>query len=236
VIVAGLIGLDLNQSETKPLKSQSDGESKVWAILLAAGKSRRMGEFKPLLPFGEQTVIESCIDYLQRGGVDKIVVVVGHRATDVRQQLSGRGVLFGLNTDPDSEMATSIARGIECVASGTGAVLIALTDQPAIPAEVVRALMDQWRKGSRIIKPEIGGRGGHPVLVDLAYKDELLHLNPDSGLKGFFDRHKDEVCRLPLESVFIARDMDTWDDYLSLHQEVFGTDPRTERRFDSPTK
>jgi len=208
----------------------------VWAILLAAGKSQRMGEFKPLLPFGNQTVIESCIDYLQRGGVDKIVVVVGHRAADVRQQLNGKGVLFALNSDPDSEMATSIARGVECVGSRTGAVLIALTDQPAVSAEIVRALKEEWRKGFRIIKPEIGGRGGHPVLVDLAYRDELLHLNPESGLKGFFDRHKGEVCRLPVESAFIARDMDTWDDYISLHQDIFGTDPRTERRFDSPTK
>ena len=55
------------------------------AILLAAGRSSRMGAFKPLLPFGNKTVIECCIDALREGGVETIVVVLGHRADDVRK-------------------------------------------------------------------------------------------------------------------------------------------------------
>src|SRR5918997_407267 len=72
------------------------------AILLAAGQSKRMGAFKPLLPFGNKTVIECCIDYLRDGGVETIVVVLGHRAEDIRRQVSG--VTFAVNPDPDSEM------------------------------------------------------------------------------------------------------------------------------------
>ena len=56
----------------------------VAAILLAAGRSRRMGAFKPLLPFGESTVIESCLESLRSTGIEDIIVVVGHRADDVR--------------------------------------------------------------------------------------------------------------------------------------------------------
>ena len=61
----------------------------VAAILLAAGQSKRMGAFKPLLPFGNKTVIECCIDYLREGGVETIVVVLGHRADEVRKSISG---------------------------------------------------------------------------------------------------------------------------------------------------
>ncbi|HSD47536.1 MAG TPA: NTP transferase domain-containing protein, partial [Pyrinomonadaceae bacterium] len=62
--------------------------SDVAAVLLAAGQSKRMGAFKPLLPFGNQTVIESCINYLHGGGVETIVVVVGHRSPEVLKRIS----------------------------------------------------------------------------------------------------------------------------------------------------
>ena len=70
-----------------------------------------MGAFKPLLPFGNKTVIESCIDYLRASGVETIVVVVGHRADEVRKKLEGHDVRFAFNPDPDSEMGASIAAG-----------------------------------------------------------------------------------------------------------------------------
>ncbi|HEX5834800.1 MAG TPA: NTP transferase domain-containing protein, partial [Pyrinomonadaceae bacterium] len=59
----------------------------VAAVILAAGRSKRMGAFKPLLPFGAQTVIESCIDYLRKGGIETIIVVVGHRAEELQNRL-----------------------------------------------------------------------------------------------------------------------------------------------------
>src|ERR1041385_2262272 len=82
------------------------------AILLAAGQSRRMGALKPLLPFGKTTVIESCISYLTTGGVESVVVVVGYRAGEIREQLSNYSVTFAVNPDTTSEMAASIAVGV----------------------------------------------------------------------------------------------------------------------------
>ena len=71
-----------------------------------------MGAFKPLLPFGKQTVIEACIDYLRKGGAETIVVVLGHRADELRERLAHLPVLFALNPDPNSDMNASIAAGI----------------------------------------------------------------------------------------------------------------------------
>ena len=192
----------------------------VAAILLAAGQSRRMGAFKPLLPFGDKTVIECCIDYLQRGGVETIVAVLGHRADDVRKKLSG--VTFALNPDPNSEMGASIAAGIRALPASSAAILIALVDHPAVPPNVVSTLLTTWQQGARLIIPTWNGRGGHPVLVDLSFKSELLNLDAASGLRTLFADHPNDVKRLPVNSPYIARDMDTWDDYLSLHQEVIG--------------
>jgi molybdenum cofactor cytidylyltransferase len=190
------------------------------AILLAAGRSSRMGAFKPLLPFGNKTVIECCLDSLRNGGVETIVVVLGHRADDVRKKLTG--VRFAINPDPDSEMGASIAVGLREIPENTQAILIALADHPAVPASVVASVIEEWVEGASIVIPTWQGRGGHPVLVDLSFRSELLNLTESGGLRALFESHREAVRRVAVESPFIARDMDTWDDYTALHLEATG--------------
>ena len=89
------------------------------AILLAAGRSRRMGAFKPLLPFGARTVVATCVDNLLAAGVGEVVVVLGHRAGEVRAHLSSHTqVRFAVNDEAGSEMGVSIARGVEALSEG----------------------------------------------------------------------------------------------------------------------
>jgi len=192
------------------------------AILLAAGQSKRMGAFKPLLPFGKKTVIESCIDYLREGGVETIVVVLGHRADEVRKKLANHDLTLALNPDPNSEMGASIAAGVRALSATAKATLIALCDHPAVPASVVAGLIDAWINGARLVIPTWQNRGGHPVLVDLSLKSELLNLSTSGGLRTLFDKYPSDVQRIEVDSPFIARDMDTWDDYLTLHREATG--------------
>lgn len=184
-----------------------------------------MGAFKPLLPFGDRTVIECVINNLRAGAVDEIVVVVGHRAEEVRQQLKALDLSFAVNPDPDSEMSASIALGVERVSSHAKALLLALVDHPAVPPEVIRTLIEEWKGGATLVQPEHAGRGGHPVLIDMTYRDELLALDPAQGLRALFAAHRERVRRVPVASPYVARDMDTWEDYLRLHQDVFGVSP-----------
>jgi molybdenum cofactor cytidylyltransferase len=199
--------------------------TEVSAILLAAGQSTRMGAFKPLLPFGETTVIRSCIQNLRQAGVEDIVVVLGHRAAELQETLSDLRLHFALNPDASSEMGASIACGLREVPLHSGAVLIALTDQPAVPPGVIRCIAEEWKSGERLVIPEFQGRGGHPVLIDLRFREELLNLDSTGGLRSFLKGHREQVRRLPVNSPLIAQDMDTWDDYRALHQEVFGVPP-----------
>jgi molybdenum cofactor cytidylyltransferase len=182
-----------------------------------------MGAFKPLLPFGNKTVIECCIDYLRAGGAETIVVVLGHRANEIRERL--KQVDFAINPDPNSEMADSIRVGLQALPETTKAVVIAPADHPAIPAHVVSMLIAEWKNGARLVIPTWQGRGGHPVLIDLSYRTQLLNLDPAGGLRTLFDAHRDEVKRIAVDSPFIARDMDTWDDYRALHNEAVGEPP-----------
>ena len=197
----------------------------ISAILLAAGRSRRMGAFKPLLPFGDSTVIERCLSNLRAAGVQDIIVVVGHRSEDIRKKLKALEVTFALNPDPDSEMSASITRGVEAVSNSARALIIALVDHPAVPAETIKTLIDEWRRGARLVQPEHEGRGGHPVIIDLDYRNELMALDPEHGLRALFSSHRDKVKRVPVASPYVARDMDTWEDYRRLHFDVFGVSP-----------
>ena len=211
-------------------QDQKPKTREVAAIILAAGQSSRMGVFKPLLPFGPTTVIDNCIENLRNGGVETIVVVVGQglRAEALHDHLKNSRVSFAVNPELQSEMSASIACGIRAVPEETKAAIITPVDHPAVPHEVVTELIAAWREGARLVIPTSDGRGGHPVLIDLRFRSELLGLDPNLGLKSFFDAHHNEVKRVAVNSNYIARDMDTWDDYQSLHQEVFGVLPTKE--------
>ena len=183
-----------------------------------------MGFFKPLLPFGDQTVIESCVSNLRAAGVEDIVIVVGYRAEDVRRKINSLPVKFVLNANPNTEMSVSVQLGLKAISSRAHAVLITPVDHPAVPSFIIRSLIENWRAGARLIQPEFQGKGGHPVLIDLAYRGELMNLG-EASLRRFFANHRQEVLRLAVDSPFVAQDMDTWDDYLRLHEAVFGQKP-----------
>jgi molybdenum cofactor cytidylyltransferase len=210
---------------------RKDAKKQLAAILLAAGRSRRMGAFKPLLPFGDKTVVEACINNLWAGGIEEVIVVIGHRADEMRRRLSHLPVRFALNADAESEMGTSIARGVEQLSPATEAVLVALVDQPAVPPATIgfiNAVAKRMKK--RLVVPEYEGRGGHPVWIDLSFRQELMNLDPERGLRALFEQHREEVLRVPVTSPYVARDMDQWDDYRALHLEVFGKEA-DDRRF-----
>ena len=203
---------------------------RVAAVVLAAGRSRRMGAFKPLLPFGAQTVVGSCVGNLLDAGVSEIVVVVGRRADEVRAALSHLPLRFVLNAEAASEMGASIARGVAELSEEARAVLVMPADHPAVTPSVVETLIEaHGRGGAQIVVPEWRGRGGHPALVGLELRDELLRLDARGGLRALFASHADKVRRISVECPFVARDVDTWDDYAALHREVFGVPPPIHR-------
>ena len=199
----------------------------IAAIVLAAGRSRRMGAFKPLLPFGHSTVIESCIENLRIGGVETVAVVIGQgpQTDELQKRLQNLRVRIAVNPDPASEMSDSIACGVRQLPEQTKAVLITPADHPAVPPDIVAQLINEWRQGAQLVVPTFKDRGGHPVVVDLSFRHELLNLDPHQGLKALFHAQPDRVRRLAVASNYIARDMDTWDDYRVLHEDVYGVSP-----------
>ena len=196
----------------------------ISAILLAAGESTRMnGDFKPLMKWGTRTVISQCIDNLKRSRVDEIIVVLGHRESEIRARLAGAGVQFVINRDFRKGMLSSLKTGFPMLSPRTDAVLVALVDQPNIGPDVINPLVVSYGDyDTRISVPVFEGKHGHPIVIDREFEEEIMLLddNNPEGLKALLKAHKNEIQEVPVDSVSILEDIDTPEDYNRLVAKV----------------
>lgn len=183
------------------------------AIVLAAGRSRRMGTQKLLLPFGGTTVIGRIIDRLLASSLDEVVAVVGRGSETVREALSGRPVILTENPDPGGDMLSSVRCGLR-VLSPCEAVLVALGDQPSLTSRLVDAILDAYGKSEKgIVVPVHEGRRGHPLAFSYGYRGEILTSFDEVGLRGLLHRHPDDVYELSVPTPAVLSDMDYPEDY-----------------------
>src|SRR5262245_25516525 len=137
----------------------------ISAILLAAGESRRMGEFKQLLRLGDKTFVEHCVDNLLASRIDEVIVVTGHREKDVRCALGDRPIRFVHNSSYRSGMATSIQCGFQALAKSSQVCLLTLVDQPQISPDLINLLIETYETTqAMIVIPTYDGQNGHPIL------------------------------------------------------------------------
>lgn len=184
----------------------------VTAIILAAGASRRMGTQKLLLPFAGKTVIEHVIDRVVAGGVADIVVVVGADAR-VAEAASQRNVRLVHNPDPDRGMLSSVRCGLRALPGTCDAVLVVLGDQPSLSAGLVARVLEVSRTSpGKILVPSFEGRRGHPLLLPIGYREEVLTRYDEEGLRGLLRTHAGDVLELPSDASALA-DMDDLADY-----------------------
>ena len=186
----------------------------ISAIILAGGTSTRMGESKQLLPFGDRTVIETIADTLLATKVDEVVVVLGHLAEEIAGKISDRPVRTAVNPDYRDGMLSSVKRGIRSV-EGAEAVLICLVDQPDMSAGVIDGLIEAyWNSPKGIVIPVYRGRRGHPVVVGMRYKEEILQLDDQIGLRGLMRAHPEDILEVEVWDERVLHDMDTREAYL----------------------
>jgi len=187
---------------------------KVSAILLAAGESKRMGQSKQLMPFGETTILEQAVDNLINSTVSETIVVLGHRAEEVMNVITSKPVKIVINPDYQQGMSTSIIAGLDLVDSGTRAVMIALGDQPFVDSQTINSIIEAFVVSDKgIAIPVYQGRRGHPVIFAIGYKGELLRLKGDIGGREIIDQHPDDVLEVAVSCKGVCVDIDTVDSY-----------------------
>jgi len=186
----------------------------IWAVLLAAGESRRMGTPKQLLPFGRTTVIETAVEHILASGADRTLIVLGAAHDRIEPLLRRFPVDVTVNPDFREGMLSSVRWGIRRLPSDARAALIFLADQPWITAKTIDRVIEAYKtSGCGLVLPVFEKSGGHPLLIDLKYRAEIGGLDPSVGLKQLVARHPGDVRRVRSADPDVLRDMDTPSDY-----------------------
>jgi molybdenum cofactor cytidylyltransferase len=111
-------------------------------------------------------------------------------------------------------MSSSIKRGVETISNSARACLIALADQPQIGADVINRIIEAYKKDEPlIVVPTYEGKNGHPIIVDLKLRDEILAIGPAQGLKQVVHAHSSEVIHIEVSTDAVLMDFDFPEDY-----------------------
>ncbi|MCH7488948.1 MAG: nucleotidyltransferase family protein [Chloroflexi bacterium] len=183
------------------------------AILLAAGESARMGRPKPLLPWGEATLIEYQVQELRAAGVEDIVAVLGHEADAVRPRVPA-GARIVVNEAYREGRASSLRAGAKALDDSASPIVVLNVDQPR-PRDLLRTLLAaHGEAGAAITLPVYEGKRGHPVIVDGSLLAELRNASEeDRGLRGIIAAHDDDVHEVEVQSSIARLDINTPADY-----------------------
>lgn len=186
----------------------------IWAVILAAGESKRMGLPKMLLTFSGRTMIEKVITNVSESKIDKIIVVLGAYREALVELISKLPVKYCYNDNYKKGMLSSVQCGFRNLSSVCRAVLVFQGDQPLITSNAINEVIEAYlSSGKGIVIPVYKNRRGHPLLIDIKYRDEIEKLNPDKGLRSLAYRFSDDVIEVNTNESGVLTDIDTYEQY-----------------------
>jgi len=189
---------------------------KVAGIVLAGGRSARMGEPKALLRVEGTTFLERAVRVLADGGCDPVVAVVppgetGKGLLTLAERAGARGIV---NPDPEAEQIDSLRHGLHALDPAVRGAAVLPVDHPRVRAATVSALLAAFQEsGAPIVRPVHGDRPGHPVLFGREVWGELEAPDLESGARDIVHRHHAEIHEVPVEDPGIAIDVNTREEY-----------------------
>lgn len=182
----------------------------IAAVILAAGQSVRMGRFKPLLPLGNTPVIARVVKLFLGAGIDNVVVVTGHRATEIHEMVTPLKINCVENPAYRQGMFTSVQTGLRHLPHGCAAFFIHPVDIPLVRRHTIEGMTTAFLSASAaIIYPTFDERRGHPTLIRSDLVPAILAWHGRGGLRAFLQGHDDESLELPVVDEAILLDMDT---------------------------
>ena len=191
-------------------------EETICGLVLAAGLSRRMGEFKPLLPFRGKTLIENTIDSILSSGAHQVVVVTGHRADELEAVLGkkyeGRVILTRNHEFATTDMLRSIQLGCEALPE-CDAFFLLPGDMPVVEPATFRKVLAQRDGTLGVIFPTLDGYKKHPPLVDYRLIPHILSFHGEGGLRQFWQEQEALIHTVAVDDVGVWVDLDTQEDY-----------------------
>ncbi len=181
------------------------------ALIVAAGMSSRMGQFKPMLSIGSISVAQRVVATLHQAGIRRVVMVTGYNASVLERHLAGNGMIFLRNESfATTQMFDSVKIGLEYLRDKSDRVLFTPVDVPLFTAQTVRTLLDS---GAALARPLCQGQQGHPILISSRLIPELLADSGDQGLRGAMERCSEPVTSVEVSDQGTLHDADTPEDF-----------------------
>jgi len=187
----------------------------ISAVVLAAGRSERMGKPKMILPWGDTTVIGRVVRTLKAGGVDEVLVVTGGARGDVEKALSKFQVRTVYNPKyATREMLCTIQVGISALGEDVVGALVVLGDQPQMRVEVVQSVLTAFREEEGpLVVPSYRMRRGHPLMVARSLWPEVMAIKHPKTMRDFLETHAEDIHYLEVDTPTVLLDLDTLSDY-----------------------
>ena len=180
---------------------------RLGAVVPAAGRSRRMGREKILLPFGRSTMLGTVLEKLAATGVSRVAVILRPDLAEAERIARAAGAEVRINPDPDDEMLVSIRLGVEILLPSTDALFIWPADHPGVSPATLRHLID---RGSRSIAllPVFDGRRGHPALAGANLLGDIGDVPPGEGLRWLWRLREDAVREVDVVDPGVIENLD----------------------------
>jgi CTP:molybdopterin cytidylyltransferase MocA len=191
------------------------------AVIVAAGLSSRMGDYKPLMEIGGVSVARRVVGAFPGAGVGPVVVVTGHRAAELEAHLrefaaGGAEILFIRNERyAETTMFDSARIGLSFIMDRCARAFFTPVDVPLFTADTVRALM---ACEADIVKPVYKGREGHPILIGAGLIPKIVGTEEPGGLKAALEKYEARTARVEVPDEGVLYDADTPDDFNRLKE------------------
>ena len=188
---------------------------RITAVVLAAGESKRMGQTKQLLPWGNTTVLGQVLQNLKASSIHDILIVSGHDAEKVETVAQTEDI--GTIHNPQyafGEMLSSLQTAVRHLSASTDAILVTHADQPLVTPVIIDQLLTAHRQGQGdIIAPVYEGQRGNPVLISRRFFTELLELSLGSAPRDLLRRHPDAIHLVEIADESVLIDLDDPETY-----------------------
>lgn len=189
----------------------------ISGVILAAGRSSRLGRPKQLLPLAGKPLLAHTVEHAIASNLDEVVLVLGHEATRIADAVGEWGQRLVINPAYATGQSSSLKVGLSVLDPTTEAVLFLLGDQPGVTTDAIDELIRAFRAtGGPIVAAEYGGRIGNPVLFARELFPALAGIKGDEGARSLVQSRSASVVRVPIGNGNPPRDVDTEDDYAAL--------------------
>lgn len=186
---------------------------KYAAIILSAGYSSRMGEFKPLMDLYGETALERTISIFKECDIDNIYIVAGYKCEEIKDFVKDNAQVI-YNKDFDKGMLESVKTGVGKLSDDIDAFFVLPVDIPSIKTSTIKSIIDVYKKGNyTVVYPTFSQERGHPPFISTFISKEILEYSSLGGLKNILSLHESNSINVQVADRGILLDMDKKEDY-----------------------